>query len=66
MLHGTFQKIGEVKIHRLVESVYSRKEQDMQDHQQDKQENLLHVDLTRTILKCCFEVMNTLGARAFS
>lgn len=33
----------------------------MQDKQQDKQENLLHFDLTKAILKCCFEVMNTLG-----
>jgi GxxExxY protein len=33
----------------------------MQDEQQDKQENLLHFHLTRTILKCCFEVINTLG-----
>ena len=33
----------------------------MQDQAQDKQENLLHVDLTKAILECCFEVMNTLG-----
>ena len=34
----------------------------MQDHRQDKQKDLLHLDLTKIILKCCFEVMNTLGA----
>ena len=33
----------------------------MQDGQQDRQENLLHFQLTKTILKCCFEVINTLG-----
>ena len=33
----------------------------MQDQPQDKQENLLHFDLTKAILECCFEVMNTLG-----
>jgi GxxExxY protein len=33
----------------------------MQDQQQDKQENLLHGGLTKAILQCCFEVMNTLG-----
>ena len=33
----------------------------MQDYQQDRQENLLHFHLTKTILKCCFEVINTLG-----
>ena len=35
--------------------------QDMQDGQQDRQENLLHFHLTKAILKCCFEVINTLG-----
>jgi GxxExxY protein len=33
----------------------------MQDEGQDKQEDLIHFDLTKKILKCCFEVMNTLG-----
>lgn len=28
---------------------------------QDRQENLLHCHLTKSILKCCFEVINTLG-----
>lgn len=33
----------------------------MQDRAQDKQENLIHFHLTKMILKCCFEVINTLG-----
>jgi len=36
-------------------------EQDMQDPEQDRQENFIHFQLTKTILKCCFEVINTLG-----
>lgn len=33
----------------------------MQDLEQDRQENFIHFQLTKTILKCCFEVINTLG-----
>jgi GxxExxY protein len=33
----------------------------MQDQGQDMQEELVHFGLTKMILKCCFEVMNTLG-----
>ena len=32
----------------------------MQDSWQDRQENLLHFPLTKAILRCCFEVINTL------
>lgn len=34
-----------------------RKRQDMQD-----EDRLLHSHITQSILKCCFEVMNTLGS----
>lgn len=45
----------------LGQSVGLAEQQDMQDYQQDKQENPLYFELTKTILQCCFEVMNTLG-----
>ncbi len=33
----------------------------MEDRGQDRQDKLLYTDLTKTILHCCFEVINTLG-----
>jgi GxxExxY protein len=33
----------------------------MEDKEQDRQDKLLHFDLTKTILRCCFEVINTIG-----
>jgi hypothetical protein len=42
---------------------WMKQEQDEQDHTwQDRQEEFPYSDVTRMILKNCFEVMNTLGS----